>query len=41
MRSSWKDDLLPDWEQDDMIMLRPERGMKKFWRDNMEETRGD
>ncbi len=32
-RSSWKDDELPDWEQDDELVLRPERGMKKFWRD--------
>lgn len=31
-RSSWKDDELPDWEQDDELVLRPERGMKKFWR---------
>jgi hypothetical protein len=33
-RSTWKDDELPDWEQDDELVLRPERGMKKFWRDN-------
>jgi hypothetical protein len=36
MRSSWKDDELPDWEQDDELVLRPERGMKKFWRDNVD-----
>ena len=34
MRSSWKDNELPDWEQDDELVIRPERGMKKFWRDN-------
>lgn len=33
-RSSWKDDELPDWEQEDELVLRPERGMKKYWRDN-------
>lgn len=33
-RSSWKDDELPDWEQDDELVIRPERGMKKYWRDN-------
>lgn len=35
-RSTWKDDDLPDWEQDDELVLRPERGMKKFWKDNVE-----
>lgn len=35
-RSSWKDAELPDWEQDDELVLRPERGMKKFWRDNVD-----
>ena len=32
-RSTWKDDELPDWEQDDQLVLRPERGMKKFWKE--------
>ena len=36
MRSTWKDDELPDWEQDDELVIRPERGMKKFWRDNVD-----
>src|SRR5262249_38283309 len=36
MRSTWKDDELPDWEQDDELVIRPERGMKKFWRDNID-----
>jgi hypothetical protein len=36
MRSTWKDNELPDWEQDDELVIRPERGMKKFWRDNVD-----
>jgi len=36
MRATWKDDELPDWEQDDELVIRPERGMKKFWRDNID-----
>src|SRR5262245_33661788 len=36
LRSTWKDDELPDWEQDDELVIRPERGMKKFWRDNVD-----
>jgi hypothetical protein len=35
-RSTWKDDELPDWEQDDELVIRPERGMKKFWKDNVD-----
>lgn len=35
-RSTWKDDELPDWEQDDELVIRPERGMKKFWQDNID-----
>lgn len=35
-RSTWKDAELPDWDQDDEVVLRPERGMKKFWKDNMD-----
>ncbi len=35
-RSTWKDDELPDWEQDDELVLRPERGMKKYWRENVD-----
>jgi hypothetical protein len=35
-RSAWKDDELPDWEQDDELVLRPERGMKKYWKDNID-----
>jgi hypothetical protein len=35
-RSTWKDDVLPDVGIDDELVLRPERGMKKFWKDNMD-----
>lgn len=34
--AGWKDDELPDWEQDDTLVLRPERGMKKYWQDNLD-----
>lgn len=27
---TWKDDELPDWSQNDELVIRPERGMKKF-----------
>lgn len=27
---SWHSDELPNWEQDDMLLIRPERGMKKY-----------
>jgi hypothetical protein len=32
----WHDDALPDWTQDDQLVLRPERGMKKYARDNLD-----
>jgi len=35
-RSTWHDDELPDWDQDDQLLIRPERGMKKYMRDNIE-----
>jgi hypothetical protein len=35
-RSTWKDDQLPDVEIDDEVVLRPERGMKKYWQDNID-----
>jgi hypothetical protein len=35
-RSTWKDDELPDVAIDDELVLRPERGMKKYWRDNID-----
>jgi len=30
-RASWKDDELPDYEVDDLLVMRPERGMRKYW----------
>jgi hypothetical protein len=38
--AGWKDDELPDWEQEDTLVLRPERGMKKFWQDNIDYVGG-
>ncbi|HEU4733254.1 MAG TPA: hypothetical protein VFT22_35420 [Kofleriaceae bacterium] len=35
-RSTWKDDELPDVAIDDELVLRPERGMKKYWQDNVD-----
>ena len=32
---TWRDDQLPDWEQDDELTINPERGMKKFTKDNL------
>jgi len=32
----WRDDSLPDWTQDDMLVLRPERGMKKYMKENLD-----
>jgi hypothetical protein len=32
----WHDDELPDWEQDDSVVIRPERGMKKYTKENMD-----
>jgi hypothetical protein len=34
--ATWRDDQLPDWVQDDQLVLRPERGMKKFMKENVE-----
>jgi hypothetical protein len=34
--TTWNDDGLPDWTQDDELVIRPERGMKKFTKENME-----
>ncbi len=36
MRSGWHDDTLPDWEADDQLVIRPERGLKKYMKSNME-----
>ena len=34
--TTWTDEGLPDWNQDDELVIRPERGMKKFTKENME-----
>jgi hypothetical protein len=31
----WHDDELPDWTQDDSLVIRPERGMKKHTEENI------
>jgi hypothetical protein len=35
-RKTWHDDSLPDWEGDDQLVIRPERGLKKYTKANME-----
>lgn len=35
-RSTWRDDELPDWEAEDELVIRPERGLKKYMRENIE-----
>jgi len=32
----WHDDSLPDWSAPDELVIRPERGMKKFTKENLE-----
>lgn len=32
---TWTDDELPDWKQDDELVIRPERGMKKYTASNL------
>lgn len=34
-KTTWTDDALPDWAQDEELVIRPERGMKKFTADNL------
>lgn len=34
--ATWRDDELPDWVQDDQLVIRPERGMKKFMKENVD-----
>ena len=34
-KTTWRDDQLPDWQQDDELVIRPERGMKKFTAENL------
>jgi len=33
-RGGWHDDALPDWEADDELLIRPERGFKKYLKSN-------
>ncbi len=35
-RSGWHDDTLPDWEADDQLLIRPERGLKKYMKSNID-----
>ncbi|MBL9016048.1 MAG: hypothetical protein JNL83_17805 [Myxococcales bacterium] len=35
-RKTWHDDSLPDWEADDQLVIRPERGLKKYMRSNID-----
>ena len=35
-KTTWTDENLPDWKQDDELLIRPERGMKKFTKENLE-----
>lgn len=35
-RKTWHDDSLPDWEGDDQLVIRPERGLKKYMKSNIE-----
>jgi hypothetical protein len=35
-KTTWTDEQLPDWVQDDELLIRPERGMKKFTKENLE-----
>jgi len=32
----WHDDTLPDWNAPDELVIRPERGMKKFTKENLD-----
>ena len=35
-RKTWHDDALPDWEADDQLLIRPERGLKKYMQSNID-----
>jgi len=35
-RVTWKDDALPDYDWPDELVIRPERGLKKHWKSNIE-----
>jgi hypothetical protein len=34
-KTTWTDEALPDWAQDEELVIRPERGMKKFTAENL------
>jgi hypothetical protein len=34
-KTTWTDEQLPDWQQDEELVIRPERGMKKFTAENL------
>jgi hypothetical protein len=34
-KTTWSDEQLPDWAQDEELVIRPERGMKKFTAENL------
>jgi hypothetical protein len=34
-KTTWTDEQLPDWQQEEELVLRPERGMKKFTAENL------
>jgi hypothetical protein len=34
-KTTWTDEQLPDWEQDEELVISPERGMKKFTKENL------
>lgn len=34
-KTTWTDEQLPDWQQEDELVIRPERGMKKFTAENL------
>ena len=35
-RKTWHDDSLPDWDADDQLVIRPERGLKKYMQSNID-----
>ncbi len=37
-RSTWTDPALPDWEADDELVIRPERGLKKYLRASQDDA---
>ena len=35
-QAKWHEDRLPNYDAPDMLLIRPERGMKKYWKENMD-----